>query len=84
MSELVPEVSDIWVSEKEKTIFQIFQCEHIQYEDMEFDICKAIVKKGNEIYVKDFLSADWISKDCKYLGKSKVKINEIFEVQNGR
>lgn len=80
MSELVPEVNDLWKCESDNAIFQIYKR---ILEENRADYCYIIATRND----KDFLIATavdtvWIVKNCKYLGKSKADINQLFEVQD--
>ena len=82
MSELVPEVGDVWQDEN-KTIFKIFRCFYFD-DKPEFNRCDIIAKEDEEFFITTSVDAHWIAKKCKYLGKSKANINQLFEVNDDK
>lgn len=72
MSELMPEVGDVWESKKGLQIFHVIK------------VSKNAVRcfrKGLVFKPETFDKNKFLEK-CSYLGKSKANINEIFEVDD--
>lgn len=74
MSELMPEVGDVWKSSKGLQIFHIIKVS----ENAVRCFRKGFILKPETFNKEDFLER------CKYLGKSKANINQLFEVQDER
>lgn len=77
MSELVPEVNDVWENEDGvRIVFICVNCFYFEYIE-HWDI----LTESFDIYRVDSNCYDW-KKGRKYLGKSKANINQLFEVDD--
>ena len=72
MSKLMPENNDVWESKKGLQIFHIIKVS---------ENAVRCFRKGFILKPETFNKEDFLEK-CKYLGKSKANINQLFEVRD--
>ena len=82
MSELVPEVGDVWankyIENKIVHVFGIYQNGFGTY------VCYGDYYPRDMEVICGKASLDFFLEDYNYLGKSKANIKELFEVQNAK
>ena len=71
MSKEKPEVGDVWEAESGALL-------HVVSVDERNNQCGVIVSDNNEVWDIDMW---WFNDAYKYLGKSKVSIKELFDVE---
>ena len=78
MSELMPEVGDVWINNYRKLNCIILNKEdnYILY------LCCYIASNGLDFFTETCFDDEYFLSRHKYLGKSKANINQLFEVED--
>ena len=74
MSELVPEVGDVWFNEQSKQKFVVLDCNQTSNDFVAYN------QKTKTMRLFD--ASTPMPSQFKYLGKSKASINQLFEVDD--